>query len=109
MSTLSISNSGQECSRRGCLEMTRREWLHKAAGSLMTAGIPALLYAKPREQDVDPAAITGAGSLKAHAAARGLLTGAAVNTQLLRTDSKYREVLTQQYSIVVGENCMKFR
>jgi endo-1,4-beta-xylanase len=88
--------------------MTRREWLRQAAGSVVTAGIPALLRAEPREQNADPAAITGAGSLKAHAAARGLLTGAAVNTQLLRTDPKYREVLAQQYNIVVGENCMKF-
>jgi len=43
-----------------------------------------------------------------HASSRGLLTGAAVNTQLLHSDETYRRVLGQQYSMVVGENCMKF-
>lgn len=61
-----------------------------------------------KKHPIDPNVITGEGSLAVHAAARGLLTGAAVNTELLRTDATYREVLSQQYSIVVGENCMKF-
>jgi len=52
--------------------------------------------------------ITGEGALKARAASRGLLTGAAVDTQLLRSDNTYRRVLGEQYSMLVAENCMKF-
>jgi endo-1,4-beta-xylanase len=51
---------------------------------------------------------TGAGSLKAHAGARGLLTGCAVNAGLLRQDERYRQVMAEQYSIVVPENCLKW-
>jgi endo-1,4-beta-xylanase len=61
-----------------------------------------------RAHDNDPNAITGAGSLKAHAAARGLMTGAAVSVPVLRADATYRKVLAGQYNIVVAENCMKF-
>ena len=76
------------------------------------AGVPAMLKqpanALSKRDHVDPNVITGDGSLKAHAASRGLLTGAAVNIQLLRSDETYRRILGQQYSILVGENCMKF-
>jgi endo-1,4-beta-xylanase len=51
--------------------------------------------------------ITGRGSLRAHAAAHGLLTGAAVNVALLKTETDYPRVLMQQYSILVAENAMK--
>jgi endo-1,4-beta-xylanase len=53
-------------------------------------------------------AITGAGSLKAHAAARGLLTGCAVNANLFRKDEAFRTLLAEQYNIVVPENCLKW-
>jgi endo-1,4-beta-xylanase len=76
------------------------------------AGAPAVLgrqaNAMSKRKHTDPNLITGDGSLKAHALARGLLTGAAVNVQLLRSDETYRRVLGEQYSILVGENCMKF-
>ncbi len=53
-------------------------------------------------------AITGAGSLRAHASARGLRYGSAVDVDLLRTDALYRQLLVEQCSIVVGENAMKW-
>ena len=53
--------------------------------------------------------ITGSGSLKAHAAAHGLLTGAAVAIPLLRSDPAYARVLSEQYSILVAENAMKWK
>jgi endo-1,4-beta-xylanase len=53
-------------------------------------------------------AITGAGSLKSHAAARGLLTGCAVNAALFREDEGFRKLLAEQYSILVPENCLKW-
>ena len=52
--------------------------------------------------------VTGADSLKAHAAARGLLTGCAVNVRALESDEAYRALVREQSSIVVAENEMKF-
>jgi endo-1,4-beta-xylanase len=52
--------------------------------------------------------IAGAGSLKAHAADRGLLAGCAVNAKLFREDEGFRRLLAEQYSIVVPENCLKW-
>ena len=51
--------------------------------------------------------VAGTASLKAHAAARGLLTGCAVNANLFRQDAAFRDLLAQQCSILVPENCMK--
>jgi endo-1,4-beta-xylanase len=52
---------------------------------------------------------TGDGSLKAHASAHGLLTGAAVAIPLLRSDPVYARVLAEQYSTLVAENAMKWK
>ena len=86
--------------------MTRREWIRQAAGVAVTATLPALLTTSGRAA-TGPEKITGKGSLKAHAAARGLLTGCAVNANLFRNDPAFRELLAEQYSIVVPENCLK--
>ena len=94
------------------MKITRRKWLSQAVGTAAAVGIESLLRADERfgtaQRDNSEKDIAGAGSLKAHASARGLLTGAAVNTQLLRSDVTYRQVLAEQYNILVGENCMKF-
>lgn len=87
--------------------MTRREWLRQAAGVATTAALPALLT-RGGPAETNSQEIAGKGSLKAHAAARGLLTGCAVNANLLRNDPAFRRVLAEQYSIVVPENCMKW-
>jgi endo-1,4-beta-xylanase len=87
--------------------MTRREWMRQAAGVVATAATPAMLSCRG-EAGVDLKDVTGTGSLKAHAAARGLLAGCAVNTDLLRRDAEFRALLAEQYSIVVPENCMKW-
>ena len=87
-------------------EMTRREWLKQAAVVAAASSVPGLLAATGRASTDNE--ITGAGSLKAHAAARGLLTGCAVNAGLFQSDPAFRELIAQQYSIVVPENCMKF-
>jgi endo-1,4-beta-xylanase len=90
--------------------MTRREWIRQAAGVTAVAAIPQLLVGRGLAQT--PAngnhAITGTGSLKAHAAARGLLTGCAVNANLFREDEGFRKLLAEQYNIVVPENCLKW-
>jgi endo-1,4-beta-xylanase len=51
---------------------------------------------------------TGGGTLKAHAAARGLYVGAAVNVGLLDRDIGYARTVAEQYNIVVAENAMKW-
>jgi endo-1,4-beta-xylanase len=89
--------------------MTRREWMKHAAGVTAVAAMPELLRARALAGITTPEqAITGAGSLKAHAAMRGLLAGCAVNAALLREDKGYRTLLAEQCSIVVPENCMKW-
>ena len=60
--------------------------------------------------------VTGANSLGAHAAARGLLYGAAVDPELLdvegiaagHTDDAYTQLFTEQTRILVAENAMKW-
>src|SRR5580698_7969000 len=90
--------------------LTRREWMRQAAGVTAVAAMPGFLRGEGLAMaPVDNAhGFTGADSLKAHAAARGLLTGCAVNAKLLRDDESYRKLLAEQYSIVVAENCMKW-
>lgn len=96
------------CTGENQLRMiTRREWMRQAAGGVVTATMPVPLKgstdAAESTQDV-----TRKGSLKAHAAARGLLTGCAVNADLLRRDAAFRALLAEQYNIVVPENCLKW-
>ena len=52
--------------------------------------------------------ITGSGSLRAHAAAHGLLAGSAVNVEMLTSQTAYPRVVAEQYSIVVPDNAMKW-
>src|SRR5580704_8504459 len=91
------------------MTVTRRDWMKQVAGVTAFAGVPGWLRGEGANGTaVDNAAITGAGSLKAHAAARGLLTGCAVNAGLFRADESFRTLLAEQYSIVVPENCLKW-
>jgi endo-1,4-beta-xylanase len=72
-----------------------------AVAAMPGDGIAAM--AKAAGQDAK-----GKRSLKAHAAARGLFAGCAVNAQLFRDDEGFRKLIAEQYNMVVGENCMKF-
>ena len=87
-------------------EITRREagrqMLCLGAGASVAYLAPALARAQAAGD------YTGAGSLKAHAAAHGLLTGAAVNVPMMQRDAVYRQTLVDQYNIVVAENSMKW-
>ena len=47
-------------------------------------------------------------TLRSHAAAKGLLTGFAVQPRLLRTDAAYTAIVKEQGSLIVGENEMKW-
>jgi endo-1,4-beta-xylanase len=90
--------------------LTRREWMRQVVGVTAVAAIPGLLGGRglARTPENQPLSITGAESLKAHAAARGLLVGCAVNANLLREDEGFRKLLAEQYNIVVPENCLKW-
>jgi endo-1,4-beta-xylanase len=80
--------------------ITRRNWMRQAAGVTAVAAIPQLTRGRGLAQiPGNGKAITGAGSLKAHAAARGLLTGCAVNANLFREDEGFRKLLAEQYNI----------
>ncbi len=90
--------------------VTRREWMRQAVGLTAVAAMPESLCGKvpARTPENQPSSIAGAGSLKAHAAARGLLAGCAVNANLFREDERFRKLLAEQYNIVVPENCLKW-
>ncbi|HEV2274667.1 MAG TPA: endo-1,4-beta-xylanase [Acidobacteriaceae bacterium] len=80
-----------------------------AAGALAPGPVRGLaLQAGGAEDKAGAGPVTGAGSLRAHAAAHGLLAGAAVNTRLLGADATYSRVLAEQYNLVVAETAMKW-
>jgi endo-1,4-beta-xylanase len=98
--------------------VTRRQFVSTglSIGAGLAAGSATTLLTGCAHRSQTPVApatvsneITGPGSLKAHAAAHGLLTGAAVAIPLLRSDSVYAQILVDQYSIVVAENAMKWQ
>ena len=90
--------------------MNRRHYLQQAAlagGGLALLGARAL---RGQAEGGKPES-SGAGAgklLKTEAGARGLLAGCAVSAGPLKNDAEYRRTLAEQYSLVVGENCMKF-
>ncbi len=90
--------------------ITRRKWMKQAAGVTAVAAMPGLLGGRVLAKTPTDGSqtITGTGSLKAHAAARGLLTGCAVSADLFRNDETFRNLLAEQYSILVPENCLKW-
>jgi endo-1,4-beta-xylanase len=62
-------------------------------------------------QDTSPQnpRITGHDSLKSHAHKHGLLTGFAVNVELLTSNPTYARILAEQSSILVPETAMKWK
>ncbi len=97
------------------MRLARREFLGMAGriglGSLTAPGLAGC--AKHVTAPVAPAApgtqdVSGAGSLKAHAAAKGVLYGCAVNVGLLGRDEAYTRLVREQAAIVVAENDMKW-
>jgi len=67
----------------------------------------AAMQAAPAAHTASAANITGRNSLKAHAAAKGILVGAAVEAQLLNSDAGVAQVVKDQFSLLVAENSMK--
>ncbi len=98
--------------------LTRRRFVSTGltAGAGVAAGSTAAFLSGCERHRFPPATlpsvtnqITGPGSLRAHASAHGLLTGAAVAIPPLRSDPAYAQILSDQYSIVVAENAMKWK
>jgi endo-1,4-beta-xylanase len=110
--------------------LTRRDWMAGAggmgAGWLLAHSVPgfaagatqqnpaasdgaaAKTSAAPAFSQLGARSIDGAGSLKAHAAAQGLLAGSAVDVDILERNPEYRLLLAEQCNIVVAENAMKW-
>ena len=86
--------------------------LAAGAGALLAASPVARAFDLPspgKLRDADSGVETsGRGSLRAHAEARGLLVGCAVNMDLLEQQPSYGRVIAEQFNLVVGENCMKW-
>ncbi len=74
---------------------------HPGFAALQAAGAPAAALAP------EPADITGKNSLKAHASKKKVLTGAAVEAQLLNSNAAIAQIVIDQYSLLVAENSMK--
>ncbi len=101
---------------QGRVDGSRRRIVRQ--GLLVGAGValgssPALhgfdLPSPAKLRDADNGIETGGrGSLRAHAEARGLLIGCAVNMGLLAQQPSYGRVIAEQFNAVVGENCMKW-
>lgn len=77
--------------------LSRRSFLTNVAAAAL---LPSAL---------ETTSITGSNSLKAHAERRGLLAGTAVDVHILNTNAAYRNLLAEQYDIVVAENQMKWK
>jgi endo-1,4-beta-xylanase len=96
-------------------EPTRREFLTGAAALGAVAAIPARLSGLGIERTA-PFDAAEAGSLRAHAAARGLMYGTAVNPALLdlegatagNSTDPYTRLVAEQANILVPENSMKW-
>ena len=95
-------------SRRRMLKQS----LLAGAGAVLVSSSAARAFDLPspaKLRDADNGIETsGLGSLRAHAEARGLLIGCAVNMGLLEQQPSYGRVIAEQFNLVVGENCMKW-
>jgi endo-1,4-beta-xylanase len=97
-------------------EMTRRQFSRAALALGATAVLPGWMLAQEMDSPAASASVTGSNSLRAHAAARGLLYGAAVNPAHLDADGVaagstgdgYTLLVQQQAGILVAENSMKW-
>ena len=85
--------------------LTRREMMRTGAAAMATSTLGTSL-AWAETTDVNK--ITGRHSLRHHAYKRGLLTGFAVNTDLLASNPTYARILTEQASILVPEVALKW-
>lgn len=85
---------------------TRRKFLEMAS---LTAGTVLLPDSSAwAALDSHPPDVSGSASLRAHAKARGILVGCAVNPTMVANDPAYSSLIADQCSILVAENAMKW-
>lgn len=97
-------------------EMTRRQFGRAALALGTAAALPGWLRAQQNAAPAASVSVSGPDSLRAHAAARGLLYGTAVNPALLDVDGVaagnasdgYTLLIKEQAGIVVAEGAMKW-
>jgi endo-1,4-beta-xylanase len=85
---------------------TRRQFLQAVS---LTAGatlVPRSAWAEITGQLQN--SVSGAASLRAHANARGILVGCAVDPEVLAGNHAYSALIAEQCSILVAENAMKW-
>jgi endo-1,4-beta-xylanase len=95
---------------------SRRDFLKSASAfaaasglvSMAPAGFAAAAVSGGRAQ-WQKTGFTGADSLRAHAAPRGLLVGCAVVPELLTNNQPYAGLVAEQCSILVPENALKWQ
>ena len=96
--------------------LTRRQFGRAALALGASAMLPGWMRAQETDSQAASVSFTGSNSLRAHAAVRGLLYGAAVNPALLDVDGVaagstgdgYTLLVQQQAGILVAENSMKW-
>jgi endo-1,4-beta-xylanase len=102
-------------------QKTRREFLTSAAAAATATGLSSLLPLGCGQPKAGPKGgpgarataptlndVAGPRSLRAHAAARGLLVGCAVNPDKLDAEPDYARTVADQANILVPENAMKW-
>lgn len=82
---------------------TRRQFLIQSASATAASFLPWSATSVFAED------VTGAQSLRAHAEARGLLTGCAVVPEKLADEPAYANTVAQQANLLVAENAMKWK
>jgi endo-1,4-beta-xylanase len=100
----------------GRTELTRRQFGRATLALGAAAALPGWLLAQEKNAPAALENVTGPNSLRAHAAARGLLYGTAVDPELLDVDgvaagnavNGYTLLIQQQAGILVAENAMKW-
>ncbi len=100
---------------RACLAAQTRSQPQTQPQQAPTPGASATPTANPSVKPPQPPAgsppgmdLLGADSLRTRAEAKSLLVGFAINSRLLRESEAYRQAVSTQSNLIVGENCMKW-
>ena len=97
------------------MSRSRREFVKHAAAAAVAGGFAAS-FGSPRTAmgletwgQAPAEDVTGPASLRAHAAARGMMVGCAVVPEKLEQDAPYASLVAEQANILVPENAMKWQ
>src|SRR5258708_2429411 len=87
----------------------KRRWTRQSRDGIIVAAALWLLLGTdlPTHNTVAQEAVL-ANTLRSSAQTRGMLMGAAVAAQPLKTEAAYAQVLAREFNVIVPENAMKF-